>query len=175
MRTVGLAAHGYNRARILSLQGDLRGAIAEYSKAIDTKPDIAVLYQERGYAYLRAHDPRHAVTDEDAAIRIEPSLAMGYLLRAMAHGELGDSAGATQDAETAVRLDGRLAQFVKVNGPDVAVFTPPRPSCSCCPRTIPPWLPDAASPATHRTAAPQRHCACCRPSAPRAQKEAEAA
>src|SRR6476469_3028605 len=101
--------------------GDLDGAIDEYSRAITISsrlnsnsesdeasnvtvinPFTAYAYTNRGVARYRKGDYDGAIRDFDAALRIKPGLAFAYLNRAAARRELGDLQGALADLNKAV-------------------------------------------------------------------------
>jgi len=53
----------YNRGNILAESGDVEGAIAAYSKAVDFEPELGVAYYNRGYMYLQQGDSRRGSAD----------------------------------------------------------------------------------------------------------------
>ena len=57
---------------------DYRNAIAEYTNAIEHKPEDAILYLKRGNAYLALNQFKQAVPDYENAIVINPGLPEPY-------------------------------------------------------------------------------------------------
>jgi tetratricopeptide (TPR) repeat protein len=55
-------------------QPNMHRAVAEFTKAIQIKPDSARSYMGRGWAYLMLDDEAHANTDFQKALQIDPSL-----------------------------------------------------------------------------------------------------
>jgi Flp pilus assembly protein TadD len=113
------------RAKIYAARGNLSGALADYSKAINLQPKTASLWSDRGYVALNQHDYNEAVKDEAEAIQLDPKLARAYYLRGVASGDLGDRANAVDDLRTAVGLDASLARYMIIQGKNVTLSLPP--------------------------------------------------
>ena len=64
---------GQKRAR-----GDLAGALVDYSKAIELRPDFAAAYSNRSVAKLAAKDFVGALADVEKAIALNPDFAAAY-------------------------------------------------------------------------------------------------
>jgi tetratricopeptide (TPR) repeat protein len=98
---------------------------------IAVEPDCAVLYNNRGQAYLRKSDFDLALADYNEALELDPQLAAGYFNRAFAHLALGQPEAACGDLEQALalELDGESAEIARKylgelrDGPDAE---PPR-------------------------------------------------
>ena len=60
------------------IQGDLRGAIADYSRAVELSPDNTDAYIRRGVAKLSLGDHDGAIADFDRAIGLNPERADAY-------------------------------------------------------------------------------------------------
>lgn len=54
---------------------DYRGAVADYTKAIELKPDFAEAYNDRGVAKDDLMDYQGAVADYTTAIKLKPEYA----------------------------------------------------------------------------------------------------
>lgn len=81
----GKAAHeAYNRGVKLYDAGDVSGAIAAYTKAVELDPDFAAAYNNRGVAYSQQKDYEAAVKDLTRAIALDPKLASAYTNRGSA-------------------------------------------------------------------------------------------
>src|SRR5260370_7747264 len=66
--------HGWDAAG----DGRYNDAIIEYTQAIQLKPDDAVVYNDRGIAYLALRQYSQAIEDFTEAIRLKPDLAEAY-------------------------------------------------------------------------------------------------
>jgi tetratricopeptide (TPR) repeat protein len=84
--------------------GDNQGAIADYSQAIQIKPDDADAYLNRGVAKCKLGDNQGAITDYNQAIQIKPDFAKTYNNRGNAKSNLGDKQGAIADYNQAIQL-----------------------------------------------------------------------
>ena len=68
----------YNRGWDYDLKGDYDNAIANYTKAIEQKPNYAEAYFKRGRAYWMKNDYDSAITDYTKAIEQKPDYAEAY-------------------------------------------------------------------------------------------------
>lgn len=84
-------------------QGDVDGAIADFSESIRLAPE-AVTYLHRARARARKKLGQLAIVDASAAIELEPS-AGAYRLRAKLRLENGDPDGAKEDEARAAELE----------------------------------------------------------------------
>ncbi|MBI4616373.1 MAG: tetratricopeptide repeat protein [Planctomycetes bacterium] len=91
-------------------QGDLAGAIRDFDRAIELKPDYADAYTNRGLARAAQGDLSGAIRDYDRAIELKPDHAIAYSNRGSARESQGDLAGAIRDWESAIELNPRLWQ-----------------------------------------------------------------
>ncbi len=69
---------------------DYTGAIVEYTKAIEVKPNYAQAYRGRGAAKINLDDYRGAIADFTKAIEIDPNDTFSYWDRGIASGFLKD-------------------------------------------------------------------------------------
>jgi tetratricopeptide (TPR) repeat protein len=88
---------------------DLPGAIADYTRAIELRPDTepairARLLNHRGWAYHLADAPRLALGDFEASLKQIEDQAEAHAGRGLARVRLGDWEPAVADADAAVRL-----------------------------------------------------------------------
>ncbi|MEJ5287638.1 MAG: tetratricopeptide repeat protein, partial [Bacteroidota bacterium] len=67
-------------------KGDFRGAIEDYTKAIEIKPNYAEAYFNRGKAEADLGGLRSAIEDFNKAIEINPNYAEAYFNRGLAKG-----------------------------------------------------------------------------------------
>ena len=85
-------------------RNDYPGAIRDYSRALEIRPDDGRLLVHRGWAYLLFDSPKLALVDFEAAIKLDPADADAYNGRGTAHARLGDHRAAVADAREALRL-----------------------------------------------------------------------
>ncbi len=85
-------------------KGDFVGAIADYSKVIQLKPDNAIAYYNRGLAENDKGDLDTALADYDKAIQLEPAFAFAYSNRGNTKKTKGDLTGALADFNKAIEL-----------------------------------------------------------------------
>src|SRR2546422_1794503 len=62
------AQNHYNGGTDLADKGQLRDAIAEFDRAIEMDPQLAVAYANRAVAYGKLKDDQHALSDASKAI-----------------------------------------------------------------------------------------------------------
>lgn len=91
------------RGEIRRKQGDLDGAIADYTEAIRLDPADKWPYNRRGFVRLVQGDFDGAIADITEAIRLDPEDAMAYQNRAIARQNKGDLDGAVADYNEARR------------------------------------------------------------------------
>jgi tetratricopeptide (TPR) repeat protein/class 3 adenylate cyclase len=96
-----------NRGLAREDKGDLEGAIADYSKAIDMDPKYAAAYNNRGLARAGTRDLDGAVSDYSKAIDMDPNYADAYNNRGLARGDKGDPEGELADLNKAIDLDSK--------------------------------------------------------------------
>ncbi|MBM3163777.1 MAG: tetratricopeptide repeat protein [Chlorobi bacterium] len=101
----------FNKGYEKHLQGDLKNAIKDYSKAIEKNPRFAMAYQMRGAAWQRMKAFEKAINDYTMVIAVgEPHfLAVGYYNRGIAKNMSGDFSGAIPDFSAALNLDSKMA------------------------------------------------------------------
>ncbi|MBI4617708.1 MAG: tetratricopeptide repeat protein, partial [Planctomycetes bacterium] len=103
------AAAYNNRGLAREHQGDLAGAVADYTRAIELDPNYSRAYGNRGVARRAQGDVAGAVADFTRAIELDPSFAAAYSNRGSARREQGDLAGAVADFTRAIELDPNFA------------------------------------------------------------------
>jgi tetratricopeptide (TPR) repeat protein len=106
-----------NRGLIRYERGDLEGAIADYSRALELNPNYALAHNSRGLAYWglgqwqssRGEDPtesyRAAIADFTRALELNPNLADAHNNRGLSRIAAGDYRGAITDWERAIALN----------------------------------------------------------------------
>ena len=86
-------------------EGDTHGAIEDYDRAIELKPDFAAAYYYRGVAKFMQRDYRGAIADCDRATELKPDYVVAYYNRGGVKSALGDERGAREDYDRAIELD----------------------------------------------------------------------
>src|SRR5262245_11133397 len=106
------------RGESLSAAHDYDGAMAEYTKAIQLKPDYAEAYNDRGFAYYLKGQAEQAISDFTQAIRLRPNYPKAYNSRGvvyMSHGYGSAKAVADFDRAIALKPDFRYAYINRAN------------------------------------------------------------
>jgi len=85
--------------------GDAAGALQEYVRAADLRPDDAELQLTAGTYLLAARRPSEALARADAALRSKPDSVSAHVLRGNALGGLNDLESALKEIEQAIKLD----------------------------------------------------------------------
>ena len=105
----------YNRGKAKSALDNYDGAIADYEKAIELKPDyakepdLAEAYYNRGTTKSNLSDHRGAMADYDRAIELDPDYAVAYNNRGKVKSALNDYDGAIADRDKAIELNSDYA------------------------------------------------------------------
>lgn len=101
--------------------GNRTAALLWYDKALAAQPDDALVYQSRGFFFLRQKDFDRALQDFSRQIRITPGDPVGYLNRGMLLEDMGRGDAAAADFRTACDLgsgDGcRMGGIAPAPGP----------------------------------------------------------
>ncbi|MBI4615033.1 MAG: tetratricopeptide repeat protein [Planctomycetes bacterium] len=100
----GTASAWNNRGLARLEQGDLAGAVADFTRAIQLDQDFTMAYVNRGIARREQGDLAGAIADHTQAIEIDPTLPAAYSNRGSARHAQGDLAGASADFTRAIEL-----------------------------------------------------------------------
>lgn len=92
---------GLNKA----IEGDFRGAIADFNRAIQINPNNAHAYHNRGLACFKLGETHTAIEDFTQALRLNPNYTEAYVGRGNAYRQLRDYQGAIIDYTYLVRLN----------------------------------------------------------------------
>lgn len=103
------------RGNALREQGDLAGALEQYSEAITVQPDYAIAYNNRGWAHFLLGGDEPALADYTLAISYDPDLAYAYNNRGLLYQFRGDLRLAAGDFERALALGLDPAQWAEYN------------------------------------------------------------
>jgi tetratricopeptide (TPR) repeat protein/serine/threonine protein kinase len=103
------SALGYDRRATVRLaQGDVEGAIADYTRAIELAPASGGLFQNRSVARRRRGDLDGALEDANRAVELMPASAAAWSIRGTARFAKRDFDGAIVDFTRAIELDPRV-------------------------------------------------------------------
>ncbi|MDG2397085.1 MAG: tetratricopeptide repeat protein [Flavobacteriaceae bacterium] len=94
----------FNIAESKQTSKDYIGAINEYSKALNMKPDYTYAYNNRGFLKYQLKDYNGAISDYSKVIDIDPAYPIAYYNRALAKKNLKDYYGALNDYNNAIKL-----------------------------------------------------------------------
>ena len=97
-------------------RGDIDGAIARATRAIELQPALAGAWGLRGEARSYKNELGDAIADETRALELEPGLAWVLVDRSVARRSSGDVAGAIRDASRAIELEPRNAMAWHARG-----------------------------------------------------------
>jgi tetratricopeptide (TPR) repeat protein len=103
-----VAAAYYSGGHNKQAQGDLSGALIDYSKAIELKPDFAEAHCVRGVVEQTKGDLKGALADYNKAIELKPDLVEAYNNRGYAKQIKGDLDGAEADYDKVIELNPKL-------------------------------------------------------------------
>src|SRR6266516_2845419 len=102
-------AEGFvQRASARGFNGDMNGAIADCTRAIDLDPKSEPAVYRRGALKLQKGDNNGAIADLTRAIGLNEKLAIAYKNRGDAKQAKGDASGANEDLKRAGELDPEL-------------------------------------------------------------------
>lgn len=99
----------YNQGLARQNQEDFKGAIADFSKAIEFNPNYADAYYARGYGYKKLENKEKAIADYSKVIAINPKGTVAYLGRAIAYYDQGKRKEAKADYDRAIELNSNYA------------------------------------------------------------------
>lgn len=106
-----LASRGYQQ----QMQGDLDGALSNYTEALRLNPSMASIYNNRGNIYRDKGDYDRAIDDYDQAIKLGFNEADPYASRGWIYQQKGDVVRARDDFEMALGLNPAAALKTKLN------------------------------------------------------------
>jgi serine/threonine protein kinase len=93
----------YNRGQAL-LAKDSKGAIEDFSKAIELQPNYTEAYLYRGLAKFDLDDNKGAIEDFSQAIKLKPNTLTAYAYRGSAWSRLDSNENAKQDWKQAIQI-----------------------------------------------------------------------
>jgi len=104
------AVDNFGRGTAKQMKGDLEGAIADYTRAIELNPMFGEAYCNRGNAKSDKGDLDGAIADFSRAIVIKPGLSEAYCGRGLAKSAKGDLNGATADLNQAIDINPKFSE-----------------------------------------------------------------
>ena len=110
-RGEGLGWLYFKRGLAKQRQTDLDGAIADYTEAIQLRPNLAFAYNNRGNAKTAKGDIDGGIADYTEAIRINPNDVSYYVSRAQSRFDKRDFDGTIADFTEAIRLNPTHASY----------------------------------------------------------------
>jgi Flp pilus assembly protein TadD len=99
----------YNLGLALKTEGDARGALHWYAKALELTPGNPEVHNNKGVALMSLGDAEGAVRSYREALRLAPAYALAHSNLAGALAALGDRQSAVREYEEALRLEPGLA------------------------------------------------------------------
>jgi len=104
------------KGNLKRIQGDMQGALLDYSKAIQLSPDKDDSYYNRANIYDKLGDPKAAILDYNKAIQLNPKLADSYNNRGWAYFEIENIKAAIHDFDKAISINPKYAQAYNNRG-----------------------------------------------------------
>lgn len=99
--------------------GDNKGAIEDFTKAIELNPNDAEAYGNRGIAKVNLRDNIGAIKDFTKAIELNPNAKEAYSNRGIAKVNLGDNKGAIEDLTKAIE---DYTKAIELNPNDAKIY-----------------------------------------------------
>ena len=109
-QTSAFAPYYNNRGLAKEGKGDLDGAIADFNRAIELDPKLAISYYLRALAKEAKGDLDGTIADDNRAIELCPKQPRAYMNRGFAKQANGDVDGAIADYNRALELAAKLAK-----------------------------------------------------------------
>lgn len=94
----------FNEANFKYENGDIEGAIVEYTHSISLNPNHPIAYNNRGNVLFHANNILKAIADYDKAIQLSRNYAQAYHNRGLAYIKQGDFISAYEDFTNAIKL-----------------------------------------------------------------------
>jgi predicted esterase/Flp pilus assembly protein TadD len=105
------STEAFNRAMVLQRAGDLKGAIAAYSRAIEVDPKFSEAYANRGVALVNRQDYAAAIADLTISLNLKPT-EVAYYHRGVAYHSLKKTREAMADFTKAIELNPSAASYL---------------------------------------------------------------
>lgn len=105
-----LANYYVNQGMDKSQQGNIKGALDDFTKAIQIDPHNDMAYVHRGKARFDLGDDKGALKDYDQAVGLAKRSTQAYLNRGNVRAALDNEQGAIEDYNRAIAIDPQLAK-----------------------------------------------------------------
>jgi tetratricopeptide (TPR) repeat protein len=106
------AIDAYNVGVKFWAQGNVRGAIEYYDKALQFDTELLEAYENRGVARAAVGDTEGAFEDYERVIQLNPLHFYVYYNRARLKEQIGDINGAIQDYTRAIKINPKAADII---------------------------------------------------------------
>ena len=106
----------FNRGQSKSELNNQVGAIADYTKAINLKPDFSMAYNNRGWCKFELNNFSSALLDLNKAIELDPDNWIAYDSRQETKFALGDLNGSLSDCNKALELNPECSNSIFFKG-----------------------------------------------------------
>ena len=94
--------------------GQLQSALADCDEALRRQPNVAAIFDSRGFVYLKMGQWDAAIADYNSALRLESRLASSLYGRGLAKLKKGDTPAGNADIEAATAIKANIvADFVR--------------------------------------------------------------
>jgi tetratricopeptide (TPR) repeat protein len=110
------AEESFLRGNLLLDSGDPRGAIDEYTAALELNPRLAQAYNNRGLSHAALREYDAAVADYDACLALPNPLSEAFYNRGVARFRLGRKGDAVIDFTEALRLNPQYVRALAGRG-----------------------------------------------------------
>lgn len=100
-----------DRADLRTRTGDLKGAVADLTRAVKLFPNDASLFYERGLVFQKLGNHKAAYEDFDQSIGLDNHKALSYMGRGISEFYLSEKRNAYADCARATQLDGRSVWY----------------------------------------------------------------
>ncbi|HAX78707.1 MAG TPA: hypothetical protein DCY88_23455, partial [Cyanobacteria bacterium UBA11372] len=106
----------YNLGLEKARQGDLAGAIKEFSRALKVNPQFSDAYYKRAVTRFDFGDLQGAIEDYNKLLQMHPDHINAYCGRGLTNLALGNMEAAIEDATQATRINPKQAQAYSLRG-----------------------------------------------------------
>ena len=94
--------------------GQLQSALANCNEALRLRPNVAVIFDSRAFAYLKMGQWNAAIADYNSALRLEPALASALYGRGLAKLKNGEANAGDADIKAAIAIKSNIvADFAR--------------------------------------------------------------
>eukprot|EP00878_Enallax_costatus_P032514 GHUV01035738.1.p1 GENE.GHUV01035738.1~~GHUV01035738.1.p1 ORF type:complete len:686 (+),score=191.39 GHUV01035738.1:330-2387(+) len=111
-----LADYYHARGYAARKQGNFKGAVDEYTRALSLSPTHFKALFNRGFSYDKLGQYDKAIADYTRALEVDPANSFAYYNRGITKDRMGDFGGAVADFSSAIALDPKNADFYHNRG-----------------------------------------------------------